>query len=140
MNPFHFYHTTKGYITNFLGMPSDSVHIYVGLLALFFAVFILKRNPRSWSALVPCFILSILMEIFDIANKFIDFGVLSADGSFHDVVHTNLVPFILILLFRSGWIKMGANLAQPRLKLSPFHFPYSTRSVAYRNFFKSDKE
>lgn len=51
-----------------LGLAKDGVHIYVGVAAFLFSVFVLRRSVRSFSALVPGLVLTLVAELIDLRD------------------------------------------------------------------------
>lgn len=132
------YHWAKGYITAMLHMPSDSVHIYIGVICLLVAVLCFNLSIRSYWALLPCFIVSVVMETFDVAYRYAKFQGLDLAGSAIDILHTNLIPLLLVLLFRHGWIRYIRPIPKPKLRLTPQLFafaPKPRRSTDFANLF-----
>lgn len=77
-----------------LPLTKDAIHIYIGFLCFLVALILLRRKLTSYQALLPGFLVSLALEVFDLRDGF---GVLA---SLKDVVNTNLIPFVLVLLAR----------------------------------------
>ncbi|MEA2692411.1 MAG: hypothetical protein QOJ16_1798 [Acidobacteriota bacterium] len=88
------YQLFKLWWVSVLPLTKDAIHIYVGFLCLLGAVIVLKRRLSSWWVLLPGFLLSLVMEYFDLRDGF------GWAASLHDVVNTNLMPLVLVLLAR----------------------------------------
>jgi hypothetical protein len=88
------YQLFKLWWVSVLPLTKDAIHIYVGFLCLLGAVIVLKRRLSSWWALLPGFLLSLVMEYFDLRDGF------GWTASLHDLVNTNLMPLVLVLLAR----------------------------------------
>lgn len=88
------YQVFKLWWVSVLPLTKDAIHIYIGVLCLFLALILFRRRLSSFTALIPGIVVSITMEIFDLRDGF---GVLA---SLKDLVNTNLIPFLLVLLTR----------------------------------------
>jgi hypothetical protein len=88
------YQLFKLWWVSVLPLTKDAIHIYVGFLCLLGAVIVLKRRLSSWWVLLPGFLVSLLMEYFDLRDGF------GWTASLHDIVNTNLMPLVLVLLAR----------------------------------------
>jgi len=88
------YQLFKLWWVSVLPLTKDAIHIYVGFLCLLGSMIILRRKLSSWWALLPGFLLSLVMEYFDLRDGF------GWTASVHDVVNTNLMPLVLVLLAR----------------------------------------
>lgn len=77
-----------------LPLTKDAIHIYIGFLCFLVALILFRRSLSSYAALVPGLVVSLALEVFDLRDGF---GWLA---SLKDVVNTNLIPFILVLLAR----------------------------------------
>ncbi len=88
------YQLFKLWWVSVLPLTKDAIHIYVGFLCLLGSVIVLRRRLSSFAALLPGFLLSLLMEYFDLRDGF------GWAASLHDVVNTNLMPLVLVLLAR----------------------------------------
>jgi len=88
------YQLFKLWWVSVLPLTKDAIHIYVGFLCLLGSLIVWRRKLSSWWALLPGFLLSLLMEYFDLRDGF------GWPASLHDVVNTNLLPLVLVLLAR----------------------------------------
>jgi hypothetical protein len=77
-----------------LPLTKDAIHIYIGFLCLLVALILFRRSLTAYSALIPGLLVSLAMEVFDLRDGY---GWLA---SLKDVVNTNLIPFLLVLLAR----------------------------------------
>ena len=70
----------------------------------FFAVIVTllltKRSVTSFSVLFTGFLLSVAMEMVDLYEDYQLRGVLEVGSSLHDLVNTNIIPVMLVLMFR----------------------------------------
>lgn len=88
------YQVFKLWWVSVLPLTKDAIHIYIGFLCLVFALVALRRRLTSFWALVPGILLSLTMEYFDLRDGF------NWQASVKDLVNTNLIPLLLILLAR----------------------------------------
>ncbi|HEX7181247.1 MAG TPA: hypothetical protein VF756_05350 [Thermoanaerobaculia bacterium] len=77
-----------------LPLTKDAIHIYIGFLCLLLALILFRRKLSSFQALIPGLIVSVLMEVFDLRDGY------DWLASAKDLVNTNLIPFVLVLLAR----------------------------------------
>lgn len=77
-----------------LPLTKDAIHIYIGFLCLLLALILFRRKLSSFQALIPGLIVSVIMEVFDLRDGYDWFA------SAKDLVNTNLIPFVLVLLAR----------------------------------------
>src|SRR6185503_17384350 len=88
------YQVFKLWWVSVLPLTKDAIHVYIGILCLLLALIVLRRRLSSFTALIPGILVSVAMEVFDLRDGF---GVLA---SLKDLVNTNLIPFLLVLLTR----------------------------------------
>jgi hypothetical protein len=86
-------------------IAKDAAHIYIGVACLLLAVIVLRVPLRSWKALIPGLIATAVMEAFDLRDNLTDGIGFQWRASFRDVVNTNLVPAVLVLVARLGWLR-----------------------------------
>ena len=72
----------------------EAIHVYIGFLCLLLALILFRRRLSSFTALIPGIVVSITMEIFDLRDGY------GWAASLKDLVNTNLIPFLLVLLTR----------------------------------------
>jgi hypothetical protein len=75
-------------------LAKDAIHVYIGFLCLLVSLIILRRKLSSFWALLPGFLVSCAMEVFDLRDGF------PWQESVKDILNTNLMPFVLVLLAR----------------------------------------
>ena len=73
-------------------LTNDAIHIYIGMLCLLAACLLFRRSLAWWPALIPGFVVSVLIEIFDAVQGS------HWTWSLKDIVNTNLWPVVLVLL------------------------------------------
>jgi hypothetical protein len=99
------YQLLKLRVLDAVPVAKDAAHIYVGVACLLLALLVFRVPLRSWRALIPGAIATVVMEALDLRDNFADFGRLRWAASLRDVVNTNLVPFVLVFVARRGWLK-----------------------------------
>lgn len=77
-----------------LPLTKDAIHIYIGFLCLLVALILFRRSLSSYTALIPGLVVSLAMEVFDLRDGY------DWLASVKDVINTNLMPFVLVLLAR----------------------------------------
>ena len=88
------YQLFKLWVLAVIPLTKDAIHIYIGFLGLMVGLVIFRRKLSSYQALIPGFLLSVLLEILDLRDGN------SVGASVHDIVNTNLLPFVLVTLAR----------------------------------------
>ncbi|HEX4959872.1 MAG TPA: hypothetical protein VF173_03465 [Thermoanaerobaculia bacterium] len=88
------YQTFKLWVLAILPLTKDAIHVYVGFVCLLGALIVLRRRLSSFQALIPGLVISIAMEVLDLRDGF------PWPASVHDLVNTNLLPFVLVTLAR----------------------------------------
>jgi hypothetical protein len=77
-----------------LPLTKDAIHVYIGFVLLLVALIVFRRRLSSYQALIPGLLVSLLMEYFDLRDGY------SLGASVHDIINTNLLPFVLVTLAR----------------------------------------
>jgi hypothetical protein len=93
------YQIFKLAVMSVLPLTKDAIHVYIGFLCLLVALIVLRRKLTSFWALVPGLVVSLAMEVFDLRDGF------SLAESAKDLVNTNLIPLLLVLLARWGALR-----------------------------------
>jgi hypothetical protein len=75
-----------------LPLTKDAIHVYIGFLCLLTALIVFRRRLSSYWALVPGLLVSVAMEVFDLRDGY------GWAASVHDLINTNLLPFVLVTL------------------------------------------
>lgn len=83
-----------------LPLTKDAIHVYIGFACLLGALIVLRRRLGSYQALIPGLMLSVAMEILDLRDGY------PWSASVHDIVNTNLMPFLLVTLARLRTFKV----------------------------------
>ena len=51
-------------------LTKDAIHVYVGFVGLLVALIVFRRRLSSYQALIPGFLVSLLMEFFDLRDGY----------------------------------------------------------------------
>jgi hypothetical protein len=90
------YQIFKLWVLAVIPLTKDAIHIYIGFAGLLAAVILFRRRLSSYQALLPGLLVSLAMEVLDLRDGY------SVAASVHDIVNTNLLPFVLVTLARLG--------------------------------------
>ena len=101
-----YYQRFKIELLSLLHLSKDAVHVYIGVGCLLVTLLLLRGRVR-WKALLPGLLLSLVMEVFDLRDNWRDERRLRWRDSAHDVLNTNAIPLVLVLLLRHRWIRPG---------------------------------
>ena len=99
------YQLLKLRVLDAVPLAKDAAHIYIGFACLLLAVIVLRVPLRSGKALLPGLVATVAMEALDLRDNRADGIAFQWAASFRDVVNTNLVPVVLVLVARLGWLK-----------------------------------
>lgn len=88
------YQLIKLWLLAAVPLTKDAIHVYIGFVCLLVALIVFRRRLTSYWCLVPGLVVSVAMEIFDLRDGY---GV---QASIHDLINTNLMPFVLVTLAR----------------------------------------
>jgi hypothetical protein len=88
------YQIFKLWVLAVIPLTKDAIHIYVGFACLFVALILFRRRLSSYQALIPGLLVSLAMEALDLRDGY------TLAASIHDVINTNLLPFVLVTLAR----------------------------------------
>jgi hypothetical protein len=103
------YQEFKLIVVELTGLSKDAIHIYVGLFIFFATVTILKKGKFDSSALIPVFIVALLMEIIDLIGNYQMMDSMYWGNSIHDLVNTLFWPLAIILLARFKSFSLGED-------------------------------
>jgi hypothetical protein len=81
-------------------LAKDAAHIYIGFACFVLAVTVLRIRPESFKALLPGLVVSLAMEISDLRDELVYNGHVLWAASLKDIVNTNVIPLVLVALFR----------------------------------------
>jgi hypothetical protein len=88
------YQVFKLWWVSVLPLTKDAIHVYIGFLCLMLALILFRRRLSSFTALIPGLLVSLTMEVFDLRDGY------GWAASVKDLINTNLIPFLLVLLTR----------------------------------------
>lgn len=88
------YQIFKLWWVSVLPITKDAIHVYIGFLCLLLALLLFRRRLSSFTALIPGLLVAVTMEIFDLRDGY------GWQESVKDIINTNLIPFLLVLLTR----------------------------------------
>jgi len=98
--PTSLYQGLKLRVLSIVPLAKDAIHVYIGF-GCYAATALLFRLPLgSARALLPGFLVSLGMEYFDLRDNLRAHGRLLWADSLKDIVNTNLIPLVLVLLAR----------------------------------------
>jgi hypothetical protein len=100
------YQALKPVLLELLGLTKDAIHIHVGFFSLVLVLIVSKLKLSSWKILIPGFCLSLLMEIHDLRDDYVYGEALHFSASLHDLINTNLIPLVLVLMAKSKKISI----------------------------------
>lgn len=98
------YQLFKLWLVPYVGLTKDAIHIYVGFGCLLFSVLVLRVPLSSWRALALGILAAVVMETLDLRDDLAAFGHLRWWASLKDLLNTNAIPILLVMLARRGWI------------------------------------
>jgi hypothetical protein len=99
------YQSFKLQFLSLVPLAKDAVHIYVGFLCLLLALMVLRRPLRSYWVLLPGVAVSLAMELLDLRDDRSWLGYFRWAASLKDVLNTNAIPFLLVVLARRGLLR-----------------------------------
>jgi hypothetical protein len=88
------YQLFKLWWTAILPLAKDAIHIYIGFFCFLVALLLLRIRLTSLWSLVPGLAVSLAMEVFDLRDGY------DLAESAKDLINTNLIPCLLVLLAR----------------------------------------
>jgi hypothetical protein len=100
------YQQLKLYVLSVVPLPKDALHIYVGFFCLLGALVLLRRRLSSFSALLPGLAVSVAMELLDLRDHLREHGRPLWGSHVHDLVNTNLLPFLLVAAARLRQVRL----------------------------------
>lgn len=94
------YQQLKQLALEYLPLPKDAIHIYVGFLCLAVSVLLLRQELTSYRALLLGVLVSLGMEVLDLRDNRDYPQLMRWVGAARDLVNTNLIPVVVVLLAR----------------------------------------
>lgn len=101
------YQQLKPVLLDLFGLSKDAIHIHIGFFCLIIFLLLSRRKLNSWILLLPGLCLSVILEILDLRDDFVHEGTFRFGASLHDLVNTNLIPFLLVVLAKRKKIQSG---------------------------------
>jgi hypothetical protein len=105
------YQLLKRQILEVLPVSKDAVHMYIGIACLLVSIFAFRLPPAAWRSLLLGLLVSLVMEALDLRDNVRYPATVRAVEAVHNLVNTNLAPFLLVLTMR---LRYGAP--EPRKK------------------------
>jgi len=100
------YDELKVLIASILHLSKDATHIYVGFFSLIATVVVFRKPLTSSVVLLPGFVLSFGIEVFDVLVDYLQSRPIRLGASLHDLMNTNLIPVLLVTL---AWWQRKSN-------------------------------
>src|SRR5688572_29291369 len=107
------YQLLKRQILEVLPVSKDAVHMYIGIACLLVSIFALRQPPAAWRSLLLGPLASLVMEALDLRDNVRYPPTVRAVEAVHDLVNTNLAPFLFVLTMR---LRYGAPEAKKKAK------------------------
>ena len=95
------YQQLKQLVLDYLPLAKDAIHIYIGFACLVLSVILLRIPLSSLKSLILGFAVSLGMEAMDLRDNRDYPQVVRWLGSLRDVVNTNLIPLVVVLLSKT---------------------------------------
>lgn len=92
------YQNLKMALLSELHLSRDAFHLYIGLACLALFALFRRRGLATFWALVPGLLVSLSIEALDLLDDRAFFGYPRWGASLHDLLHTNVAPFFLVLV------------------------------------------
>ncbi|KIX10951.1 hypothetical protein X474_27545 [Dethiosulfatarculus sandiegensis] len=97
------YQSFKSLILEVLPLSKDAIHIHMGLMVLFLAVFIWRRGRLDYLSLLPVFMAAGAMEFLDLRDDLLLLGYMRWFASVHDLINTVFWPTIIVIAYK--WVE-----------------------------------
>lgn len=101
----------KIWLVSLARLTADSLHIYGGIFCLLGTLYVFRGRKLSFWMLLPGLLVSLGVEVGDLYYDWKHALGMRWDHSFHDIVNTNLLPFIIFCFLKSSW--RGSDLPAP---------------------------
>jgi hypothetical protein len=94
------YQALKLRVLAILPLAKDAIHVYIGFGCYAAALLLFRWPLGSARALIPGFLVSLAMEFIDLRDNLRANGRLLWADSLKDIVNTNLIPLLVVLIAR----------------------------------------
>lgn len=101
------YQQLKPILVELLGLSKDAIHMHVGFFTLILYLLISRQKINSWKVLIPGLVLSVLMEAMDFRDDYLYVGHFHFVSHLHDLINTNLIPFVIVILAKKNRIHLA---------------------------------
>ena len=101
----------KSYLSLYLKMSDDQLHIHVGLILLVAAAFVLRRPPWHWLPWLAVALTESVNEFYDVFQTAYVTDEGNWASAWHDVWLTMLWPTVIVLTF--PWLARRIRPAEP---------------------------
>lgn len=96
------FQNAKLFLVEILHLDKDTLHVHVGLLLFFGAVFVLRWNPRKGGPLLLVMAAAFAGEIWDVRDNLTYGMAIDVGGGVKDLINTTIWPIILTIAARYG--------------------------------------
>lgn len=97
----------KSYLSLWLGVPDEVLHIFAGLAILVGAALVLRRAPWDWRPWLVVVVAESANELYDVFQTSYRSGKGNWPSAWHDFWMTLFWPTVVLLLFR--WLGARAR-------------------------------
>jgi hypothetical protein len=94
------YQQLKTEILSAVHLSKDAVHLYIGIGCFLLSVMVLRVAPTAYRSLLLGLIVSLGMEAMDLRDNVRYSEQTRVIASLHDLVNTNLLPYLLVVGLR----------------------------------------
>ena len=94
------YQQLKNQILSVIGFSKDAIHIYIGVGCFLISILVLRLPPSAYRSLALGLLASFAMEALDLRDNVKYRETTRALASLHDLLNTNLVPFLIVVALR----------------------------------------
>jgi hypothetical protein len=105
------YQQLKGQILSVVGLSKDAVHLYIGIGCFLLSILVLRFAPTAYRSLALGLLFSFVMEALDLRDNVRYRETTRALASLHDVVNTNLLPYLIVVALR---LRLGPPAKTPK--------------------------
>ena len=105
------YQQLKGQILSVVGLSKDAVHLYIGIGCFLVSILVLRFAPTAYRSLALGLLFSFVMEALDLRDNVRYRETTRALASLHDVVNTNLLPYLIVVALR---LRLGPPAKTPK--------------------------